>query len=280
MRSIGVTTIDLASGAAPFDAEADSYDRTFTISQIGIAQRTAIWRELDAAFGRGQRVLEINCGSGVDAIYLAKRGVAVVGCDSSPRMIELARRRAAEAGLQGRVEFRVLATEDIGRLEAGGACRFDGILSNFAGLNCVENLSDVAGNLARLSRPGAKAVLCLFGRVCLWEIIWYLAHARPAKAFRRLRAGGLLAHLPSGGTVHVRYPSVRATTRALAAGFRLRTLKGVGVVVPPSYLEPWARRSPSVLPLLVTADKRLERCPFIRNVADHVLMTFERTALP
>jgi SAM-dependent methyltransferase len=316
---------------APFDALADSYDATFTNSRIGLAQRNAVWRELDITFGPGQRILEINCGSGVDAIHLASRGVKVLACDSSPRMIEVAGRRAAQAGYdishgirEGRgfspadpletgpliscssgpqvferrsdsgaeappcsnpgekcgigVEFRVLATEDIGTLVSEEPVLFDGALSNFAGLNCVENLAAVAGNLVQLLRPGAKALLCLFGRFCLWEILRYLARGRPDKAFRRFRAAGVAARLADGVAVRVHYPSVRNIARAFAPRFRLRKLKGIGIAVPPSYLEPWARRFPRALGLLAEADRQLERWPLIRMTADHVLLTFERTA--
>lgn len=278
MRTLDGAILELPPGPAPFDAIAKAYDQTFTNSQIGIAQRDAVWRELDATFRSGQQILEINCGSGVDAIQLAGRGVSVLACDSSPRMIEVARRRAAQAGYEHRVEFRVLATENIGTLGQGDEpAQFDGVLSNFAGLNCVENLADVAAHLARLLRPGARAVLCLFGRFCLWEILWYMAHGRVDKAFRRFRTGGVLAHLNDGARVRVYYPSVRNITHALAPDFRLRSVKGIGVAVPPSYLEPSARRFPRALALLVQADRGIESCPVIRSMADHVLLTFERT---
>jgi ubiquinone/menaquinone biosynthesis C-methylase UbiE len=262
---------------APFDAVAEAYDRTFTNSGIGVAQRNAVWRELERTFSAGQRILEINCGSGVDGIHLASRGVTVLACDSSPRMIEAARRNASQGGFEGRVEFRVLATEELATLAGREEpARFDGALSNFAGLNCVENLGDVSGTLARLLRPGATALLCFFGRFCLWEILWYLAQGRPEKGFRRFRGGGVMARLTEGVTVRVHYPSVHTIARALAPNFRLRSLKGIGVAVPPSYLEPWARRFPRTLAFLARADGQLERCPLIRSIADHVLLTFER----
>ena len=78
---------------APFDAVADEYDARFTNSLIGRAQRESVWREMDRLFRPGQRVLEINCGTGVDALHLAARGIQVVACDASPEMIAVARRR-------------------------------------------------------------------------------------------------------------------------------------------------------------------------------------------
>ena|SRR5947208_12246743 len=263
----------------PFDALAETYDETFTRSLIGRAQRDAVWRELDRAFRPGQKVLEINCGTGVDAVHLASRGVEVLACDSSPRMIEVARRRLASPGpaLRASVEFEVLATEEIGTLQAPvSPPQFDGVLSNFAGLNCVEDLPRVARDLARLLRPGAPAVLCFFGPLCGWEILWYLAHGNPTKAFRRLRPGGDLAELAEGATVRVRYPGVRAITRIFAPYFALKRWKGVGVAVPPTYLEPLARRFPKAVRALAGVDRWLGRCALARSMADHILLEFER----
>jgi SAM-dependent methyltransferase len=274
-----MTASPFSPPAAPFDAVADTYDETFTSSQIGRMQRDAVTREFDGAFRPGQRILEINCGTGFDAVDLGRRGVNVLACDSSPRMIEVARRRAFQSGVEDRVEFRVLASERIGALTpTEGMAGFDGLLSNFGGLNCIEDLSAVAGDLARLLKPGAPALLCIFGRSCLWEVFWYLGHGNASKAFRRFGRDGSLARLGGAVTIRVHYPSVREITRAFAPHFSLRRWKGVGVAVPPSYVEPWARRFPRILKLLADADRGLGRCPLIKAVADHALLTLVRTA--
>ncbi len=79
---------------APFDALAERYDDTFTMSKIGQAQRASVWKELERAFHLGDRVLEVGCGTGVDACFLAQRGVTVFACDASSQMIAVAQRRA------------------------------------------------------------------------------------------------------------------------------------------------------------------------------------------
>lgn len=266
---------------APFDAIAPVYDRTFTWSLIGRAQRGVTTRALDGLFRQGQRVLELNCGTGIDAVHLASRGIEVLACDISFRMIEEARQRAAEA-LHGSVSrskanFRVLATEDIGTLRQEGlAGYFDGAFSNFAGLNCVKDLPAVARNLEILLRPGARVLLCLFGQFCLWEILWYVSHAMPAKAFRRLCAGGAIGQLGEGVSVNVHYPSVRDLTRMFAPQFRLKRWKGVGVAIPPTYLEELAQRFPRLLDALAKVDLLVGACPIFRAMADHVLLVFQR----
>jgi len=277
------TALGAASRPAPFDALAATYDEQFTDSLIGRAQRQAVWQELDSLFRPGHRILEINCGTGVDALHLARRGVEVVACDSSSRMIEVARERlgraarASESGgaLGAKVKFEILATEEIGKLHDSGAT-FDGVLSNFAGLNCVEDLRAVSHDLAQLLKPGAVAALCLFGPRCAWEILWYLARGNVRKAFRRLRASGYVAELGDSITVRVRYPTVSTLARRFAPEFRLRTWKGIGVTVPPSYVEPLAQRFPRVLGLAARTDRWLANVPVLRGLGDHVLLVFER----
>ena len=283
------TTLESAPRQVPFDALAGTYDEQFTNSLIGRAQREAVWRELEHVFRPGQHILEINCGTGVDALRLARLGVEVLACDSSSRMIEVARERQRRMRLEASLEsapgvtlrapvrFEVVATEEIGSLRQGGSTpEFDGVLSNFAGLNCVESLETVARDLARLLKPGAPAALCLFGPCCAWEILWHLAHGHPRKAFRRLRSSGDLAELGEGTTVRVRYPTVPALARCFAPQFRLRMWKGVGVAVPPSYVEPLARRFPKALSLLARVDRWLGALPLVRGLGDHMLLVFER----
>ena len=279
------TTLETAPRPAPFDALADTYDDRFTNSLIGRAQRKAVWRELDRAFRPGERVLEINCGTGVDALHLASLGVEVLACDSSSRMIDVARRSLnrvrhesdPETMRRALVRFEVLATEEIARLYDGGSTPpFDGVLSNFAGLNCVEDLAAVARDLARLMRPGAPAVLCLFGPFCAWETLWYLAHGRPRRAFRRLRSSGDLVEFAEGAGVRVRYPTARVLARLFTPHFRLKTWRGVGVAVPPSYVESLAQRFPKALSLLARADRWLAALPLARVLGDHMLLVFER----
>ena len=265
-----------APAASHFDTLAETYDSLFTDSLIGKAQRESVWQEMDRIFKPGQRILEINCGTGRDAMHLAQRGVSVVACDASSGMIATAGQRLQLSAFEILVQFRQLATEQIARLAEQGP--FDGVLSNFAGINCLQDLDGLAADLERLVAPGGKAVLCLFGRACAWEMLWYLAQGNPRKAFRRLRREGATANLGGVQDFHVTYPSVKTLQRIFSPGFRLKSWKGVGIAVPPSYLEFLARKFNRALSAAVQADRCLSRTPGFRALSDHVVLTFERLA--
>jgi ubiquinone/menaquinone biosynthesis C-methylase UbiE len=63
--------------------------------------------------GGGARVLEIGCGPGTLAAMLCARGAEVVGIDSSPEMLEVARQKLGGNGHAARAEFRKLSALEI-----------------------------------------------------------------------------------------------------------------------------------------------------------------------
>lgn len=272
---MSVSILETEIARAPFDAVAERYDEGFTFSKIGQAQRSAVWRELARTFHAGDRVLEIGCGTGVDACFLADRGVRVVACDSSSAMIEVAARRVRETGADN-VDLRVLAAENLAEIEQEGP--FDGVFSNFGALNCVEDLNAVGQDLGRLLKPGGTALLCFLGPSCIWEVVWYLLKAKPRKAFRRWRSAGTTAELAPESRIQVRYYGVRSMARIFAPSLRLRSWRGIGLLVPPSYVELFAKRLPALLQLAEWADSLLTRCPVIRAGSDHILVKLERVA--
>jgi SAM-dependent methyltransferase len=265
---------------SPFDALAAAYDRDFTDTLIGECMRRAVWHRFDAHFRPGMRVLELNCGTGTDALELARRGVHVLATDIAPAMLAVAREKIARAGLEHMIDLQQLdietlrpdSSEDsIVNRKSSIVNRFDGMFSNFGGLNCVPDLRAVAAGLAACLQPGAPALLCIMGPLVPWEWAWYLRHGQPGKAFRRLRPGGV--HWRG---LMIRYPSPRAVRRAFAPWFRPRRTGAIGVLVPPSYAEGWAARHPRLLARLDRWERRLEALPPLSWLADHYLLELER----
>lgn len=257
----------------PFDAVAAVYDEKFTSSKIGRAQRGAVWNELAKTFRAGERILEIGCGTGVDACFLAERGVEVVACDSSSQMVEVATRRIREKNLQVFVQPHVLRAEEIASLSGD---RFDGAFSNFGALNCVDDLQRFARDLAVLLKPNGNVMLCWMGSFCLWETMWYLARGDGSKAFRRGKRDGVSARITDQDCVRVHYPSVSSLARTFAPEFSLKSIQGIGIMVPPSYLEPWAQKHPRLLSACERLDSLIGDCPGIRVLGDHVLVRLQR----
>lgn len=260
-----------------FDALAADYDSHFTRGTVGTLMRQAVWRRLEKCFAPGDRILEVNCGTGEDALYLARRGVRVLATDRSAAMLEVARRKVKSEGLAAMVEVRQMAIEQLAEVQSCGAAAppldppFDGALSNFGGLNCVADLAGVARGLAMCLRRRARAILVVMGPVVPWEWAWFLARAQPRKAFRRLRPGGT----PWRGLT-IRYPSIRSVRRTFEPAFRLRRTSALGALIPPTYVESWAVKHRRLLSWLNRLERRGETWPPLTWLADHYLLELER----
>jgi len=216
-------------------------------------------------------VLELGCGTGEDAVWLAGRGIRVTATDASPAMLDVAAAKANSAGVNDRVELqRVdLASDD---LPAPG---YDGAFSNFGALNCLSDLDPLGARLARAVRPGGHVVLIIMGPWCLWEMAWYLTHGDVHTALRRLRHGGGVAQIGSR-QVHVWYHAPQHVRRSLAPWFAPRGLRAIGVALPPSFLADWVDRHPGAARALRAAEGYLASRWPLRLLGDHYLIELER----
>jgi ubiquinone/menaquinone biosynthesis C-methylase UbiE len=256
-----------------FDQLAEGYDNLFTKSLIGRAQRDAVWSIASQTFRSGDHILELNCGTGEDALFLARNGVSVFACDASERMILIASQRLhRKATADARVQFNVLPTERLREIRP--TTMFDGAFSNFSGLNCVTDLKQTVNDLSNLLSPGAPLLICLSTRFCISEIVWFLFHGKFRKAFRR--CSGRATAKVGEFTVDVYYPTVRQLQKLFSPSFILQSVTGIGVTIPPSYVESWIRKYPILLSLLWAIDKTISSLPGFRVVGDHVLLRFER----
>jgi SAM-dependent methyltransferase len=242
---------------------------------IGRAQRDAVWSVLTQVFQHGDHILELNCGTGEDALFLARNGVSVTACDASEQMIKIASSRLRTEAPDAPIKFNLLPTERLRELQA--TTLFDGVFSNFSGLNCVADLRQTAEDLSTLLSPGAPLLVCLSARFCLWEMLWFVLHGKFRKAFRRCSGHAIAA--VGDFTVDVYYPTVRNLQKFLSPSFVLRSCTGVGVAVPPSYVEAWIRSHPKLLSMLRTIDKIISSYPGFRVLGDHVLLHFERVQI-
>jgi SAM-dependent methyltransferase len=103
------------------------------------------------------RALELGCGTGTNALYLARHGWRVVGVDFAPPAIRQARRKVRAAGLDAEVVQFYVA--DVTRLDF-----LDGPFDLVVDVGCFHGLNRAgqqayAANLARLTWPGAVFAL-------------------------------------------------------------------------------------------------------------------------
>lgn len=207
--------------SSPFDALAANYDRLELENDIRRLMRERSLDLLDRTFAKGARLLDVGCGTGTEAVWLAQRGRDVTACDSSASMLEALRRRALSGGVD--IPARLMRAGELVEMARertdSGEAPFDGAYSSFGALNTESSLDAPVAGLSELVRPGGRIVLGIMNRWCVSETVTLLAAGRPRDAFRRHRRS-LIVDL-GATSVEVRYPSWPSVRRALRPHFRI-----------------------------------------------------------
>lgn len=256
-----------------FDSVAADYDGPRGNNDLIQEMRSEMWRWLDATFAPGSRLIDLGCGTGLDAIRMAQCGHDVTATDWSPQMVQRTGDRAARANLTDRVRALAVGAHELQRLDGQGV--YDGAYSDLGPLNCVPDLGDVSRECARLIKPGGALVFTVIGRLCPWEIAHYLRRGRWARAKVRF-ARNVVPVGMNNHTIWTRYYSPREFFRAFKAHFTLEHHRGLCVFAPPPYLT-WVRdKYPGWHERLWRLDRRVSGLPVIRGFGDHFLMIMRR----
>jgi ubiquinone/menaquinone biosynthesis C-methylase UbiE len=262
---------------AAFDIAAAGYDENFTHSLIGTEQRNTARRYL-SKFLEGKKnlqILEINCGTGEDALWLAGHGHHVMATDQSPAMIAEAKKKIAGAESNS-PEFFICSFSELG--EKFKEKKFDLVFSNFAGLNCVNEAEIIALNKTLLSvlHDDGDLAIVVFGKRSLWESFTYLLKASPRKAFRRWKKSPSFAAFDNFGDGQPVYYYSVGDWQEMLAPFCLVEKKPVGLFIPPSYLEAAMKKHPGLFRSLVRLDKQGAKISGLSSLADHVYLLFKK----
>jgi len=270
--------------ARAFDAVASHYDAVY--GPQGNAMMTWMRGEslalLKATFPHDSHLLEIGCGTGEEAVALARSGRRVLATDVSPKMAALAQAKARAAGLGDQVTALATPAADIDALQP--VIPFDGAYASFGALNCEPHLERLGSALARLVRPGGAFVCSVMGRYCPFEMAWFLLHGRPRVAFRRLPRGWQPAPVAGPQSVDVsvatRYLTVQDLRQAFSPTFAVQRTLSLPLLLPPPYLDAVYRRHQGLFSVLERLERRLrQRWPW-RLWGDHVAVVLGRRTSP
>lgn len=247
--------------AEAFDELAPAYDVEVGGTLGAARAKGKAAKLLRGGFPPGSRVVDVGCGTGVDAVRLALGGVEVVATDISAQMVRLTRERAAARGVSGRVEARQLAASEIDALaKEHGEQSFDGAYSLFGTLNLEAELDRARTGLARLLKPNATLYAGLVNPRVLWEWTLYPALLRLDKPLKKLRPETTMRVSRSReARVPVRLYRPAEFARRFAPEFELVDVLGTNILVPPPYLDKFARPLPGLVSMLGRWEDRIER---------------------
>jgi SAM-dependent methyltransferase len=269
-----LTHEDLLATRRAFDAAAPGYDEATEDNPVLRGFRDRTLAPILATVPRGASVLDLGCGSGIDAARMAAAGYRVTAIDWSPAMVERTASRARAQGFGHDVDSRVLGIHELDRLPRGA---FEAAYSDLGPLNCVGDLDAAAGLIARVLRPGGLVSASIMGRHVPWDVLHHLLRGEIARA--RARFPRAVVPVPmGGGMVRTRYYAVGEARRAFErAGFAVLSTRALGAIVPP----PWfgfVRRRPQVVRALLAIEDRLAGWPPFCHCGDHLLIVARKPA--
>lgn len=109
------------------------YDRGIRLLTLGRLDK--VYDRLASHLKEGWNVLDIGCGTGALTIRAAQRGAYVKGIDINPMMLEIARGKIHDAGLD---EYVTLSEKGVAELSDEPAESYDAVLSGL----CFSELTD------------------------------------------------------------------------------------------------------------------------------------------
>jgi SAM-dependent methyltransferase len=262
--------VDLGSTQRAFDAIAPIYDGLLDNAELAL-MRDKLRMEVLARARPGARLLDLGCGTGIDAGWFAGRGYSVIGVDLSPEMVRQARRRIARAGLADRASAEVAEIASL----SPGAGLFDVAYSNFGPLNCVVDLGAASRAIASRLTPGGVLIASVMGRLCPWEVGYYLVRGRLGRATVRLKLDPVAVPL-GRSVVWTRYVTPGELIAAFRDRFEVEAIKTLQLFRSPPYLCDIAERHPRLFQIAGRIEDRVAQWPVLRSMGDSFLAVLRR----
>jgi len=218
-------------------------------------------------------MLELNCGTGEDAIFFARRGFTIHATDISSGMLNELKNKIDNHLLNDKISVEKISFTELEQLQARQS--FDYVYSNFGGLNCTAQLESVLHSLNKVVKPGGVVTLVIISKFCLWETM-LLFKGKIRTAFRRFFSGkGRKAHVEQN-YFKCWYYSPSFIKKHLKPDFEFLSLEGLCTIVPPSYIEGFAEKYPKAFSFLARKENQLKESWPWKGIGDYFIISFQK----
>ncbi len=261
--------------AVAFNKQSALFDEMYSSNIVIQYKRKRVRDHVERFIDPQSKILELNAGTGEDAIYFGQQGHYVHATDISQGMQEILSQKILSASLTDKVSCELCSFTQLEKLKNKGP--YDLIFSNFAGLNCTDELEKVLRSFSTLLNPGGVITLVLLPKFCLWETLLFIK-GKFKTAFRRFFSGaGRDAHI-EGESFRCWYYNPSFIKKHLKAEFDILALEGLCTIVPPSYIENFAEKFPKTFKALKDKeDKWKTKWPW-RSVGDYYIISCRKKA--
>jgi len=272
-----VTAADINEQLAQkaFSAQSAGFDEIYSNNTIINYKRDRVRKHVLQYLAPASNILELNSGTGDDAIFFARNGHKVHATDISIGMQRELAEKVKKNGLNATISNELCSYTNLSQLKRKGP--YDLIFSNFAGLNCTGELDKVLASFDPLLEPGGIATLVILPKFCLWETL-LVFKGKFRTAFRRFFSGnGRKAHV-EGTYFKCWYYNPSFIVNELQPNFQLLGVEGLCTVVPPSYIEGFAEKYPRAYEFLKSREDKLKsRWPW-RYIGDYYIVSLRKTS--
>jgi len=255
-----------------FDQIADTFDEEDRSNEILQWMRDTVYEIYLRDFKKGDRLLELNAGTGIDAVFLSRKGLKIFATDISDNMIDILNEKITLQGLGNKVQAKKLSFNEIVNLNEKD---FDGIISNFGGLNCINNFSNLSESLAAKVKPGGKFVASVMNSICPWEILYFLLKFDAENAFRRFNKAGIDANL-SKFKIKSFYFTPKEFAKHFKKYFTVKKIYSLGLFTPSPYLHGIYKKIPGIVNVFMEIDNLIKGTFPFNRFGDHFVIVLER----
>ena len=258
--------------AEAFSRTAEKYDAFADDHPNQTRMRKKVYAHIQRFIPSGSRILELNCGTGIDAVELARRGYRVHATDIAPGMLERLQNKVLQNNLSDQISFQQCSFTELGQVQGAP---FDAVFSNLGGLNCIPDLSPVITQLPKVLHPNGLVTWVLMPPVCLWEVA-EIFRGHPRLAFRRFARNGTRAHL-EGLSFTVYYFTPQKISEWFGDEYDCLAIEGLSVITPTAESKNFAKRYTRLYQALSWLDDRLASRSLWHGWGDFFIITFRYT---
>jgi ubiquinone/menaquinone biosynthesis C-methylase UbiE len=256
-----------------FSAQAVIFDDIYAGDTIIKYKRERVRNHVINLLSPGSLILELNSGTGDDALFFAQQGHTVHATDVSAGMQAELKHKVKLSGLENRITAELCSYTQLEQLQNKGP--YDHIFSNFAGLNCTNELEKVLVSFDVLLNPGGSVTLVILPKFCLWETL-LLFKGKFRTAFRRLfSSNGASAHI-QGVYFKCWYYNPSFIINRLKDKFNLAGIEGLCTMVPPSYMEGFAEKHPAVYAYLKNKEDKFKGSWPWKYIGDYYIISLKK----
>jgi ubiquinone/menaquinone biosynthesis C-methylase UbiE len=236
---------------------------------IDISRRNFIRNEVGLFLKPEHNMLEINSGSGIDAVYFAQKIHSVLATDIASESESFISKKIELLNLKN-LKFQKCSFTDLRAIKNQ---KFDYIFSNYGGLNCTDNLELIFEQFEELLNPNGYITLVIMPPYYPIEMLTFFKGNK--NAFRRWKKNGTIASVENQ-SIETYYYTPNQVKKAFSEKYTHIKTTNIGTFYPSSHYESVTKLK-NLISKLIQFDEWINKLPLmIEGIGDYYIITFQK----